>query len=351
MAFKWWKYLIKEVEKKDEDCLRRFNGMECTSCQEVCGSKAVALSSKSISITKEKCSFCGLCSSSCPTGAIKSSFKPYGLLKNNEFIFLCKKSTGEGFSSCLGWLDTGHILNIFSKKGLKKIILSPGRCGKCIPGVDSALREKVKKCQEIVDHFPGDRKIQFKPDLVKSFNREEMMDIAKERLMDNVWQKVSSFSFFGGEDTEQNKLLYTALGKLGKIKKDRVKESYLPWAEIKIDSKKCDYCGACFKLCPTGSLFEHNKDGTGYILQNPSGCTKCGLCVKICSQKALSYRSFNSLKTFTGKKDIFLVRDESKRCACCGSIIHGSGEVNCQNCKKQENISLEVRAMAEIISK
>ena len=347
MAFDLLKYLIKEVEKSDEDCLRRFNGMDCNLCQKVCKSKAITLSSKNISISKKKCSICGLCSTSCPTGAIKSTFKPYGLLKNEDFIFLCKVTTGEGFSSCLGWLDIGHILNIFLKKGLKRVILSPGSCGKCIPGVSSALKRKVKICQDIVNHFSGNRKIQYKPNLINTFDREEIMNIAKERVMDNVWQKISSYSFFSEANIEQNKLLYTALEKLKKIKNDGIDESIVPWAEIDVDSKKCDYCGICFKLCPTGSLFEYKKDGKDYLLQNPSECTKCGLCLKSCPQKALSYSPFNSLKTFIEKKDNFLVNAESKKCTYCGSIFNDrNGELICMNCKKQESLGLDIRALA-----
>ncbi len=352
MAFEWWKYLIKEVEKRDEDCLRRFNGMECTRCQEVCSSKAVTLSSKSISITKEKCSFCGLCSASCPTGAIKSSFKPYGLLKNEDFVFLCKESTGEGFSSCLGWLDPGNILNIFLKNGVKKVILSPGSCGKCIPGVATALKKKVKICQEIVDHFSGDKKILYKPNLVKTFNREEVMNLVKERVLDNVWKEISTYSFIGTANMQKNKLLLTVLKNLGKIKEEHIEESFVPWAEIAVDTRKCDYCGICFKLCPSGSLFEYDKENASYLLQNPSDCSKCGLCIKSCPQKALSYLSRSSLKTFIEKKDIFLVKGRSKRCKSCGSIfLDRNGELNCTNCRKHESLGLEVKAMADTISK
>ncbi len=352
MAFEWWKFLIKEVEKGDNDCLRRFNGIECTRCQKACKSKAITPSSGDISIARGKCSLCGLCSAACPTEAIKSTFKPYGLLKNGDFIFLCKVSTGEGFSPCLGWLDPGHILNAFLKNGVKKVILSPGSCGKCIPGVAAALKEKVKICQEIAGHFSGDRKILYKPDLVKTFDRKEVMVLVKERVLENVWKEISTHSFFGTANMQKNKLLCAALKGLGKIKEDHIEESFVPWAEIAVDTRKCDYCGICFKLCPSGSLFEYDKENTSYLLQNPSDCSKCGLCIKSCPQKALSYLPLGSLKTFIEKKDIFLVKGRSKRCARCGStFLDRNGELNCINCRKQESLGLEVRALADTISK
>ena len=66
----------------------------------------------------------------------------------------------------------------------------------------------------------------------------------------------------------------------------------------------------------------------------------------------MSYRSSNSLNTFIEKKDIYLVKGELKRCGRCGSIIHGRSDGNdCRNCKKQDDLVLEVKAMAETVSK
>jgi len=93
-------------------------------------------------------------------------------------------------------------------------------------------------------------------------------------------------------------------------------------------------------------------DEKEYLLQKPSKCFKCGLCEKICPQEAISYKSFNSIKTFVEEKNNFLIRGKSKRCLSCNSMfLDRDEETLCTNCKKSGEIKKDIRGILESISK
>jgi ferredoxin len=101
MPFEWWKTLIKEVSVNGEDCLRNYNNTGCKKCVDECTVKAISPNTDGIELDYGKCNLCGVCSSACPTEAIPITFEPYGFLKDRDFIYLCPKSLGQDYSSCL----------------------------------------------------------------------------------------------------------------------------------------------------------------------------------------------------------------------------------------------------------
>jgi len=51
-----------------------------------------------------------------------------------------------------------------------------------------------------------------------------------------------------------------------------------------IDLERCDGCGLCVKLCPTGALALHHGIAT---VVRPEACNYTGLCERICPMKAI----------------------------------------------------------------
>ena len=52
---------------------------------------------------------------------------------------------------------------------------------------------------------------------------------------------------------------------------------------IKVENSKCDQCGTCISVCPSGSLVLND-----YPAIDHSTCTKCTNCVRVCPFGALS---------------------------------------------------------------
>ena len=82
----------------------------------------------------------------------------------------------------------------------------------------------------------------------------------------------------------EQRLKFEAYARLGQGKKHAKWQpvsmcTYMYLPEIKIDSKRCDACGKCVKVCPEGILVE--ADGT-IKTQNEIECTLCMDCVDAC---------------------------------------------------------------------
>jgi ferredoxin len=351
MPFEWWKTLIKEVSVNGENCLRNYNNTGCKKCIKECTVKAISPNTDGIEVDHGKCNLCGACSGACPTEAIPITFEPYGFLKDRDFIYLCPKSLGQDYSYCLGWMSTEHVLFKASGSEVERVIISPGNCGDCIPGIDKILRKKVRLSRQFINNFSKRKDIIYRPQSDGLLERSEVITFFKEKTLENLKEQFSK-TLPGKIYFRKKRLLLSALKNLGEVKDDKIKAAISTWSEVEVEKERCDYCGICSKLCPSKALFTHLDDEKEYLLQKPSKCFKCGLCKKICPQEAISYKSFNSIKTFVEEKNNFLIRGKSKRCLSCNSMfLDRDKETLCTNCKKSAEVKEDIRGMLESISK
>ncbi len=58
--------------------------------------------------------------------------------------------------------------------------------------------------------------------------------------------------------------------------------------EITRNDEKCNMCGACTAICPTGALYINRPSMEVHF--NMDNCVVCQLCVKVCPLKAMELR-------------------------------------------------------------
>ncbi len=343
MYIEWFKFLVNEIEINKESCLRKYKYLDCKNCINICKKQAVSTTENGIIIDKKKCDYCGLCKIYCPTRVINFNFKPCGIVKEHNFVYLCHNSLGGEYSSCLGILDLETILLTFSDDQIINVILSPGDCKSCNLKVDIELKKKVKICKNILKHFYTNKKVVIEPFFIKSFNRSDAINFFKNKILKTLTDGVV-LSYWGKIKYQEQSLLAYGLKLLGTIKNEYMEESILPWYELTIDASKCNFCGTCYNLCPLSSISYAEENDTACIFQEPVYCTKCGLCIKACSEGAIKYLYFNNLKTLIENKKILLISKEFKRCVNCGSpILDSIFEVQCINCRKMKLLSSEIK--------
>lgn len=59
------------------------------------------------------------------------------------------------------------------------------------------------------------------------------------------------------------------------------------WA-VQMNPVRCDACGACARLCPTGALVISTPPAPASLGMDMARCVGCGLCVDVCAPSALS---------------------------------------------------------------
>jgi ferredoxin len=247
-------------------------------------------------------------------------------------------------------MSTEHILFKASGNNVEQVIISPGNCDDCIPGMDKILRKKVRISGQFIKNFSKKKDIVYRPQPDGLLERSEMITFLKEKVLENVKEQFS-MTLPGRIYFQKKRLLLSALKNLGEVKDDNIKAGISPWTEIRLEKEKCDFCGICSKLCPSGSLFTYIDNEKEHLLQKPSKCFKCGLCKKICPREAISYKSINSIRAFREEKNTFLITGKSKRCLSCNSMfLDRDEETLCTNCKKSEELKSDIRGILETIS-
>ena len=56
--------------------------------------------------------------------------------------------------------------------------------------------------------------------------------------------------------------------------------------DVRRDDTRCNHCGHCVVVCPTGAL-RHETDGYSRVIFDPDRCIACELCVPACPPRAM----------------------------------------------------------------
>jgi ferredoxin len=177
------------------------------------------------------------------------------------------------------------------------------------------------------------------------YNRREFVTEVSKKTM-----KV--FNNGRGKITVEEDLLYqqvpysrTFILKLAEsfgIKNYIVQRGNLPFAELTINSDKCDLCGVCSTLCPTGALAKLELDEISFIYFQFGKCTACDLCVKCCRYNAVSMNPRIDIGKLNDKARI-LVKHKVEKCPSCGThYIISSSTQNCPRCNDDRSVELKL---------
>lgn len=332
----------KKLDKIEVDsnrcCKVRANLSSCTACLDICPKDCIEIHLDQIRLN-ESCINCGLCTSVCPTNALKWNNPPLLQMVNSihsqsrkeETIYITCSSKKQLVSSqpsvelpCLGMVPSEFwtYVGLISKN--VQIIYDSNQCASCpLKKGEAIFKENIDSAQTyLTSSLPIDSKI----NEFKSQTKEEV-DLSKRRLFMSLFEEVketnthvvkevlevekslSPFEKFdqyyqtkdGLEDmveevkemkslaidhflnhsinhTDKRSLLLHALKTEPELKEEY--SFFIPKIE---DS--CNRCGACSFLCPTDAI--HLDTNQSMILITDK-CVSCGLCQEICYEKHIS---------------------------------------------------------------
>lgn len=258
----------------NSNCL---SSIGCNQCVISCPQKALSIVEGKVVIDENKCTYCGLCSASCPIGAINLSYPNWTaitmltkVVKKNKISISCDPKSADFLVPCLGVLGPEELYALHSFYDIE--LICPNE--KCVNR--QAALHAIDLYKEI-----------------------------KEKM------KVKPNTFLSGNKRSDYVRIITAANISG--------ESSFDIHAYKVSmNNNCTLCGACIRKCPTKSLKYNVKDSNIFIEFTPSKCVGCNKCVNVCEEDAITVNKSYDYSSLHEDTFYITAEDEVVRCKRCG---------------------------------
>lgn len=352
----WQKWLMKRVMDTtsvrfvENYCLySRNKDAVCTSCIDICPTKALTLKAGKIEFEQNSCNDCNLCIHQCPTDALyleREMLHQYEkkIVAREEVCFTCEKQAENKediIIPCLSSLTPELVLISLLHHSNVQIFYEPSKCKSC--SLNNQIDKYVSWLQELDYISCGE--VQFINDFYekksrkKDLSRRELFSFTKGKTKDEVGTLL--MDSFDHRITVKNKLPIPERRKyLAEFIKKEAKEKYLsvPFSKglqlTKITVKEdCDLCGRCTLLCPTGALSIVEKEDFLSLSYTAIKCINCEFCSNSCSY---INRTINTTLCKGLLKPKVIKKETFTQCRKCGDKITVEAYI-CRDCIDQEN--------------
>lgn len=299
----------------------------CRACLDACPHEAWVIDDDALGIDSSLCDGCGLCSAACPQAAIVSDGEPAVMRYKESMVALarCEQTDGEVEQlpsdrkiSCihsLGFRDLARM----AAEDVFALYFYTGDCDHCQRGEALRLEQRLLQINYLL-------------------NASERPVVSLYRLNQRQWSNLLSSLQSAEQGKKSTRRLFLRQGlaqmatqllpdlqlsdhergaiqtptQILSIDKQKSRALHSP----AIDSRLCDGCDACVRLCPQSAIQLMIDDQLAQYTINSHGCTGCRLCVDICENRALSLQS----PSVSGGTTTLLLY--SARCRICGVPFH-----------------------------
>lgn len=285
----------------------------CDKCYEACPYNAIELYRKGIKIT-DKCNYCGICASYCPSNAIADGGRRFCRNKDEIYV-VCSQQEKEDIKDqnikvdCLRAFSTKMLLNLYIR-GIRKININVDKCKDCT--YSHKIEEELAFANEILEELnkPLIKIEEMEVDMI--YDGLKISETTKsEQTVDrrNFFKQLAKEVFSVGYELAPPAMKEDSWeGLIQIIKKLETEETKgLSLYNVHIDNSKCIECNACIKLCPE-KVWKTIDDGLETEAYN---CNGCGLCKDICPTKAIDIEKDVRIREFK------LEKNELKTCNIC----------------------------------
>jgi ferredoxin len=295
----------------------------CRLCVEACPVSALESDSGNITYSVDTCVACGICVTTCPTGAtvnptateeqiaaqiramISVSESPVGI------EFRCRDATVEPLEEgwypvevpCTGMLTIGWLLAPLLLGAGAVAAPSCGTTGCSIGNDDLVAGHLSDASSMLVELGIPERHV-----------LNEGRGAVPEPLRDVDTSSPENFN-----DTS----VYLALAAVAGIADAVFTPATGAVGVVTIDELACTACEQCAAVCPSRALSTHQDEGTVEISFDPLRCVACGMCVSICPERdrgAITVRQNFDVEELTlGHRIVF--SGSTSPCEICGGPI------------------------------
>lgn len=314
-------------------CAHSRSGVEgCTLCLDACPAEAIISIKDAIQVDPYLCQGGGVCTSVCPTGAIRYRYPSAAdtlsqlrtLIKSYQqsadrrpVLVLCSAADNQLLSElpahCLlftleelasvgfeAWLSA-------LAYGAASIVLYDG--GSVPTSVSVVLQQQLQMCREILDGMG------YAPEVLRLCAAPDTIDVAA------CMPEIQPAAYAALED--KRTVAYLAIGHL--VEQSTKPQAVIslsagsPFGRIMVDHDTCTLCMACTSVCPATAVTAGN--GVPKLNFNQSACVQCGICERACPEQSISLQA--ELITDAGLRSQIktLNEDQPFCCVSCGKAF------------------------------
>ncbi len=306
-------------------------GIGCDICLAACKHRAISRGQNGIALDHKKCTECGACLASCPTGALQYArfpdaafveyFRNISLQVGTTIVLGCEKdlhkfwwqNTPKKFKNTLfleypqtSALSSMHLLFLFAQGAARICLLSPDEDSSSPLHLQVTLTETVLNAL-----FEENNRILFR----RPGNLAEILD--KPEKESPVLPLYPDYSFTNRREKAAHILAFLCR----QSEKQQVRLTGAPTAQfgdIVLDTEKCTLCNACVGECRIAALTADSEKFS--IHHKPILCVQCGSCVELCPEEALTMQPGLSLSPLFFEKNE-KAQAEPVHCKKCGKIF------------------------------
>lgn len=353
-----------EAQLDGPKCVRaRFKHSSCRRCEDVCPAGLIRTAELGVSYTPAGCTGCGACTVVCPSAAFRlEGFRAATLIEKtrgtSEAFLVCSRFDGNHGQSipCAGVLEPSVLLALFTM-GLRRLRVFAGLCPACPSAKAFGLfQENAARASRLMAALGIEGEIVFQNELsdgVPVCSRRQFFGFLRSQLGVAIDAVLPDLQDSADQiNLPERRRLLAAAARRAAFRKSQNGEptGFLDTEDTGtltlLAGDRCDLCGRCYALCPTGSLQMVQKDQEVTLVHYPAKCIGCRLCLDVCPRGSLipvSEISVQSLVDFSLGQS--LVRGMRIGCGRCGKSFTlgtrenvAAGSALCPSCIAEDEI-------------
>jgi ferredoxin len=251
----------------------------CDLCVSACPVKALNLQNGRVVVDSSKCIVCGVCVAACPLQAFDVGVGYRQILQRiagrKEVLLSCRNlGEGEVRIPCLGFLDKA-LLYALAAEGVE-LQLDVTSCESC--PARSGMERFIQALNEVQAQLKQKnrslvvRMVRLRPEIPPG--------VSQQSLGGSRGEEKPSMTRPRRQIPEKVTLRAEVLRSIWFNLDDRV-----PWQHPHFYGERCNLCGVCAGVCPTGALIM--EEGLGTLQIRLSDCASCRTCIEACDTGAL----------------------------------------------------------------
>ncbi len=295
-------------------CTRyRYRYSACRRCADACPHEAVELLDEGIRLDAARCQNCALCTTPCPTAALRAANLPRidllkRAIKGERFSFACAASglAADAVVPCLGALDAA-MLAYLAKRRIAVELRGSHHCPQCAHGAKGEMQlaanlvaadalENAAAPDSWLAATLGEAPAQADAKSDFRAGRRQLFRRLVGRGIDEVARAAAPATDLPVEEKairagpwfvpEMRELLQIVCKRKDGEPFQVAPQTALPLLDIRL-KRGCTACEACFRVCPTGAMQIREDDSSWNLAFAIDRCVGCGVCLEVCQPRVL----------------------------------------------------------------